>query len=118
MHRGLQTSPGALDEKAIQLYNQKLGYANGHLLFCRNFKTFNIMSLVLSYTEAKKVFEHAKANQYALPAVNVTSSPTINASLEAAKEAKSPIIIQLRSEERRVGKECISTYRSRWSPNH
>jgi len=52
------------------------------------------MSLVLSYSEAKKVFEHAKANQYALPAVNVTSSPTINASLEAAKEVKSPIIIQ------------------------
>src|SRR3546814_20515495 len=24
----------------------------------------------------------------------------------------------LRSEERRVGKECVSTCRSRWSPNH
>src|SRR3546814_9017402 len=23
-----------------------------------------------------------------------------------------------RSEERRVGKECVSTWRSRWSPNH
>lgn len=52
------------------------------------------MSLVLSYNEAKKVFEHAKANQYALPAVNVTSTSTINASLEAAKEVNSPIIIQ------------------------
>ena len=52
------------------------------------------MSSVLSYREAKKVFDHAKANQYALPAVNVTSSPTINASLEAAKEVKSPVIIQ------------------------
>lgn len=52
------------------------------------------MSSVLSYREAKKVFEHAKANQYALPAVNVTSSPNINASLEAAKEVKSPVIIQ------------------------
>ena len=52
------------------------------------------MSLVLSYSEAKKVFEHAKAKQYALPAVNVTSSPNINASLEAAKEVNSPIIIQ------------------------
>lgn len=52
------------------------------------------MSSVLSYSEARKVFEHAKANQYALPAVNVTSSPTINASLEAAKEIKSPVIIQ------------------------
>src|SRR3546814_1154631 len=25
---------------------------------------------------------------------------------------------QLRSEERRVGKECVSTCRSRWSPSH
>src|SRR3546814_11864370 len=24
----------------------------------------------------------------------------------------------IRSEERRVGKECISTFRSRWSPDH
>jgi fructose-bisphosphate aldolase class II len=52
------------------------------------------MSRVLGYSQAKKVFAHAKSNQYALPAVNVTSSPTINASLEAAKEVKSPIIIQ------------------------
>lgn len=52
------------------------------------------MSLVLSYSEAKKVFAHAKANQYALPAVNVTSTSTINASLEAAKAVNSPVIIQ------------------------
>src|SRR3546814_14500253 len=25
---------------------------------------------------------------------------------------------RMRSEERRVGKECVSTCRSRWSPNH
>src|SRR3546814_20826566 len=28
------------------------------------------------------------------------------------------IDLELRSEERRVGKECVSTCRSRWSPNH
>src|SRR3546814_16061780 len=27
-------------------------------------------------------------------------------------------IVDLRSEERRVGKECVSTCRSRWSPSH
>src|SRR3546814_12661032 len=35
--------------------------------------------------------------------------------------AKSPYafgVVQLRSEERRVGKECVSTCRSRWSPYH
>jgi len=52
------------------------------------------MSLVLPYTQAKKVFEHAKANQYALPAVNVTGTNTINAALEAAHAVNSPIIIQ------------------------
>src|SRR3546814_15605865 len=26
--------------------------------------------------------------------------------------------VEMRSEERRVGKECVSTCRSRWSPNH
>src|SRR3546814_9548010 len=28
------------------------------------------------------------------------------------------VVIFLRSEERRVGKECVSTCRSRWSPYH
>src|SRR3546814_4596169 len=28
------------------------------------------------------------------------------------------IVVQQRSEERRVGKECVSTCRSRWSPSH
>jgi fructose-bisphosphate aldolase class II len=52
------------------------------------------MSLVLSYSEAKKVFEKAKAEKFALPAVNVTTSNTINATLEAAKAVNSPTIIQ------------------------
>src|SRR3546814_1389775 len=30
----------------------------------------------------------------------------------------SEFILDLRSEERRVGKECVSTCRSRWSPYH
>src|SRR3546814_15598744 len=28
------------------------------------------------------------------------------------------LIVGMRSEERRVGKECVSTCRSRWSPDH
>src|SRR3546814_17529507 len=28
------------------------------------------------------------------------------------------VVIKLRSEERRVGKECVDTCRSRWSPYH
>src|SRR3546814_4658075 len=29
-----------------------------------------------------------------------------------------PEVVAVRSEERRVGKECVSTCRSRWSPYH
>src|SRR3546814_14501707 len=32
--------------------------------------------------------------------------------------ADSFLVQSLRSEERRVGKECVSTCRSRWSPSH
>lgn len=52
------------------------------------------MSLVLSYSQAKKIFEHAKVNQYALPAVNVIGTNTVNATLEAARSVNSPVIIQ------------------------
>ena len=33
-------------------------------------------------------------------------------------ESQLPEIALARSEERRVGKECVSTCRSRWSPYH
>ena len=41
-----------------------------------------------------KVFAIAKAEKFAIPAVNVVGSDSINAALEAAKKANSPIIIQ------------------------
>src|SRR3546814_19737649 len=37
---------------------------------------------------------------------------------EAARKARSLSGTIFRSEERRVGKECVSTCRSRWSPYH
>eukprot|EP00536_Pseudo-nitzschia_multiseries_P012175 jgi/Psemu1/31110/gm1.31110_g len=42
-----------------------------------------------------KLMEHARANSYAIPAVNCTSSSTANAVLEAARKAKAPVIIQV-----------------------
>src|SRR3546814_11039901 len=36
----------------------------------------------------------------------------------ASKDSNSVGLHTLRSEERRVGKECVSTCRSRWSPYH
>lgn len=42
----------------------------------------------------KKLFAHAKTNEYALPAVNVVGSDSVNAVMEAAKVVNSPVIIQ------------------------
>src|SRR3546814_11128200 len=36
----------------------------------------------------------------------------------ARHEKPAVVVIPRRSEERRVGKECVSTVRSRWSPDH
>ena len=49
---------------------------------------------VLHGDEVQAVFKHAKANGYALPAVNVTGTDTVNAVLETARDLNSPVIIQ------------------------
>src|SRR5690606_27048226 len=41
-----------------------------------------------------EIFNYAKKKGFALPAVNVTSSSTINAAMETAAKLNSPIIIQ------------------------
>lgn len=45
--------------------------------------------------EVQVVYDHARANQYALPAVNVVGTNSINAVLETAAKVNSPAIIQL-----------------------
>jgi fructose-bisphosphate aldolase, class II len=49
---------------------------------------------VLSGSDVQKVFEIAKANKFALPAVNVVGTNSVNAVLEAAKVVNSPVIVQ------------------------
>lgn len=49
---------------------------------------------VLTGDQTRKLFEYARENKFAIPAVNVTSSSTANAVLEAARDVKAPIIIQ------------------------
>src|SRR3977135_305250 len=72
-----------------------------HFCFCRITLRADLiiiiertMSLVLQFAQAKKVFAHANAHRYALPAVNVIGTNSINATLEAAKSVNSPTIIQ------------------------
>src|SRR4029078_12525830 len=49
---------------------------------------------VLFGEELEALYQDAKNNEFALPAVNVTGTDTINAALEAAAKVNSPIIIQ------------------------
>jgi fructose-bisphosphate aldolase class II len=44
--------------------------------------------------DLQKLFKIAKENQFAIPAVNVVNSDSVNAVMEAAKVVNSPIIIQ------------------------
>ncbi|MEC8617520.1 MAG: class II fructose-bisphosphate aldolase [Bacteroidota bacterium] len=44
--------------------------------------------------QVQEIFKLAKAKKFALPAVNVISSSSVNAVLETAKELNSPVIIQ------------------------
>jgi fructose-bisphosphate aldolase class II len=54
----------------------------------------NIKPGVATGDEVQAIFQHAKANNYALPAVNVTSSSTVNAVMETAAKLNAPVIIQ------------------------
>lgn len=49
---------------------------------------------VVSGDELNKVYDYAKAQGFAIPAVNVVGSNSINAVLECAKKVNSPVIIQ------------------------
>jgi fructose-bisphosphate aldolase class II len=53
-----------------------------------------VKSGVVTGDDVRKIFEIAKANGYALPAVNVVGTDSLNAVLEAASVVKSPIIVQ------------------------
>ncbi len=50
---------------------------------------------VVTGDQVQELFEIAKANQFALPAVNVIGTNSINAVLETAKAVNSPVIVQL-----------------------
>ncbi|WP_108424259.1 class II fructose-bisphosphate aldolase [Flagellimonas amoyensis] len=54
----------------------------------------NIKPGVATGDEVQAIFKHAKENGYALPAINVVGSSTINSVLETAATLNSPVIIQ------------------------
>ncbi|WP_306354045.1 class II fructose-bisphosphate aldolase [Flavobacterium sp. '19STA2R22 D10 B1'] len=54
----------------------------------------NIKPGVATGDQVQEIFKYAKEKGFALPAVNVTGSNTINAVLETAAKVKAPVIIQ------------------------
>lgn len=54
----------------------------------------NIKPGVASGDEVQAIFKYAKEKSFALPAVNVTSSSTVNAVMETAARLNAPVIIQ------------------------
>jgi fructose-bisphosphate aldolase class II len=49
---------------------------------------------VVTGSDLKYILEYAKANEFAIPAVNVIGSDSVNAVMEAARLVNSPVIIQ------------------------
>ena len=70
---------------------------------------------VVSGDDYKALLAACKAGQYALPAVNVTGTNTINAVLEAAHKNKSDVIIQLSNggAEFYAGKGCPDSFQAK-----
>src|SRR3546814_5277484 len=67
--------------------------------------------------------KNVRPDQFTLEQVDGDALPFLQlrsaiADLEAAGRPVDALKGVLRSEERRVGKECVSTCRSRWSPYH
>src|SRR3546814_13639875 len=68
----------------------------------------------LRVTQVKEKYGTLRVYVSGLPALH---SDAVEAAILAA-EIRSGEVCEVRSEERRVGKECVSTCRSRWSPYH
>lgn len=54
----------------------------------------NVKPGVVTGADVQYIFEVAKENKFALPAVNVVGSSSINAIMETAKEVNAPVMIQ------------------------
>src|SRR3546814_14456146 len=85
----------------------------------------DLIALMLSKS-AKKFAPEPKRARLASWRFFAAVSSSFSSALPALKSAKVEenfdeallYTVPLRSEERRVGKECVSTCRSRWSPYH
>src|SRR3546814_13491502 len=66
--------------------------------------------------EAYRTVEVPRLGEVARRAEQHGGVPIMAAGMHLSRDAR--LVVEARSEERRVGKECVSTCRSRWSPYH
>lgn len=59
-----------------------------------NSKGLNLEPGVIFGEDVKSLFDYANKNDFAIPAVNVVGTNSVNAVLETAKAVNSPVIIQ------------------------
>src|SRR3546814_2129532 len=81
---------------------------------------FGPVTCVIPFKNYEEVLEQANDSDFGLAATIWTKS--LKVAMDATQRLKAGFvqvnqnIVAQRSEERRVGKECVSTCRSRWSP--
>src|SRR3546814_11619512 len=70
----------------------------------------SVSGLLMLQARPCRLISHSQLPDFVLPPVNVLQVTN--------QRLKFKLVQRSRSEERRVGKECVSTCRSRWSPYH
>src|SRR3546814_13345287 len=76
----------------------------------------NVIQEIRRQTGYAFFFDAAYLRQAHPVTLELTAVPVEDALEQLFKQQ--PFNFSIRSEERRVGQECVSTCRSRWSPNH
>src|SRR3546814_1625652 len=73
---------------------------------------------LLNHLIAELLLSRRREDRESLPVSVAANGKNITISAQRAWLASHSLTEYSRSEERRVGKECVSTCRSRWSPYH
>src|SRR3546814_11941137 len=82
------------------------------------------LNLLARQTEVTEQVNNMRSQELALEQTRLANTRAVlEAQLETAKarrqyEREQPLAAKGRSEERSVGKECVSTRRTRWAPYH
>ncbi|GMG20859.1 unnamed protein product [Ambrosiozyma monospora] len=83
-----------IDFKSIQLHQQLTSKNTHNTTFTMGLDFLKRKTGVIVGDDVRNLFLYAQEKGFAIPAINVTSSSTVVAALEAARDNNSPIILQ------------------------